>query len=71
MAPIEKRRVFAPVLVGLCAAGTLLTGCNDAQSGAMLGAGIGALAGYVIGNESDKAKHHQYGHRHHRGNYEY
>ena len=78
-----ERREFTPVSLGLCAAIALLTGCNDAQSGALLGAGIGALAGqaiggdtkstligtavgggagYVIGNESDKAKHQRYGH---------
>ena len=52
MDPIEERRVFSPVLVGLCAAITLLTGCNDAQSGALLGAGIGALAGQAIGGNT-------------------
>ncbi len=52
MAPIEKRRVSAPVWIGLCAAITLLAGCNDAQSGALLGAGIGALAGQAIGGNT-------------------
>ena len=36
------------VLVGTVA----LTGCNDAQSGALLGAGIGALAGQAIGRNT-------------------
>lgn len=32
-----------------------ITGCRtNAQSGALIGAGAGALGGYVIGNESDK-----------------
>ncbi len=45
-------RRFARVLVGLCAAIAMLTGCNDAQSGALLGAGIGALAGQAIGGNT-------------------
>jgi len=40
------------VVVGRCAAIALLTGCNDAQSGALLGAGIGALAGQTIGGDT-------------------
>jgi hypothetical protein len=68
-----------------------LSGCNDAQSGALLGSAFGALAGqaiggdteatvigtavglgagYIIGNESDKAKGHYYGSRG-CGNYDY
>ncbi len=31
----------------------LLGGCNDAQSGALLGAGIGALAGQAIGGDTE------------------
>jgi uncharacterized protein YcfJ len=67
----------------------LLGGCNDAQAGALLGAGVGALAGqaighdteatvigtavglgagYIIGNESDKAKHER---SHYQGNHHY
>ncbi len=76
-----------PLALGTVRAGTLVAafglavvsgGCNDAQTGALLGAGAGALAGqaiggnteatligtgvgaglgYIIGNESDKAKH--------------
>ena len=30
-----------------------LTGCNDAQSGALLGAGVGALAGQAIGGDTE------------------
>ena len=30
-----------------------LTGCNDAQSGSLLGAGIGALAGQAIGGDTE------------------
>ncbi len=31
----------------------LLSGCNDAQAGALLGAGIGALAGQAIGQDTE------------------
>ena len=32
-----------------------LAGCrNNAQNGALIGAGAGALGGYIIGNEMDK-----------------
>lgn len=38
-------------VVGLVA---LATGCaNDAQSGALLGAGLGALAGQALGHDSE------------------
>ncbi len=47
------RRTITPVVAGLCAAITLLTGCSsDAQTGALLGAGIGALAGQAIGGDT-------------------
>jgi uncharacterized protein YcfJ len=36
--------------MAVCLAG--LGGCNDAQSGALLGAGIGALAGQAIGHDT-------------------
>jgi len=40
--------VVAPVVL-------MLGGCrNNAQNGALIGAGAGALGGYIIGNESDK-----------------
>ncbi len=55
MATLQSRRVrgrLTPVLVGLCATMTLLTGCNNAQSGSLLGAGIGALAGQAIGGNT-------------------
>ena len=55
MPAIQSRRAcrrLTPVLVCLCAATALLTGCNDAQSGALLGAGIGALAGQAIGGNT-------------------
>jgi len=40
--------VLAPALLAL-------GGCkNNAQNGALIGAGAGALGGYIIGNESDK-----------------
>ena len=43
-------------------------GCaNDAQTGALIGAGVGAVGGYMIGNEVDKSRHRHHGHytRHH------
>jgi hypothetical protein len=39
---------FAPMLI-------VLGGChNRAQTGTLIGAGAGALGGYIIGNEMDK-----------------
>jgi uncharacterized protein YcfJ len=37
----------------LCGPALGLGGCNDAQSGALLGAGIGALAGQAIGHDTE------------------
>ncbi len=75
--PTRLRAVRLALAGGLLAGAGLLSGCNDAQAGALLGAGLGALAGqaighdtkatligvavgtgagYIIGNESDKAK---------------
>jgi len=35
------------------------SGCqNDAQTGALIGAGVGAAGGYIIGNERDKSRNH-------------
>ncbi len=43
---------FAALLVPALLA---LGGCRtDAETGALIGAGAGALGGYVIGNEMDK-----------------
>ncbi len=39
--------------IALLGAATLLSGCNDAQAGALLGAGIGALAGQAIGGDTE------------------
>jgi len=40
----------------LCAsAAVTLTGCNDAQAGALIGAGVGAGAGAIIGHQSGHA----------------
>ena len=36
----------------LCGPALGLGGCNDAQAGALLGAGIGALAGQAIGHDT-------------------
>ncbi len=42
-------------VMAVCLAGSVagLGGCNDAQSGAWLGAGIGALAGQAIGHDTE------------------
>ncbi len=32
----------------------LYSGCTNAQAGTVIGAGVGAGAGYVIGNEMDE-----------------
>jgi hypothetical protein len=43
---------FAALLVPALLA---VSGCkSDAQTGALIGAGAGAVGGYVIGNEMDK-----------------
>ncbi len=54
--PIRSARRTA-LLAGLVVvtASALLGGCRtSAQNGALIGAGAGALGGYVIGNEHDK-----------------
>ena len=40
--------VLAPAFLALAACK------NNAQNGALIGAGAGALGGYIIGNETDK-----------------
>lgn len=44
------RSAAAACLLGSAAA---LGGCNDAQAGSLLGAGIGALAGQAIGRDTE------------------
>lgn len=47
------RRLFTGITsASLLIGGSLLGGCNDAQAGALLGAGIGALAGQAIGHDT-------------------
>ena len=43
------RSIAAACLLGAAGA---LGGCNDAQAGTLLGAGIGALAGQAIGHDT-------------------
>jgi hypothetical protein len=57
---MSPSRIPTPVrLASLAAAAAVLgvssflTGCNDAQSGALIGAGIGALAGQAIGGDTE------------------
>lgn len=46
--------------------GFVLGGCrSNAETGALIGAGAGALGGYVIGNEMDKGSDHHH-HRYYR-----
>jgi hypothetical protein len=48
-------RRLAGALLLILAPLALLGGCrNNAQNGALIGAGAGALGGYIIGNEADK-----------------
>lgn len=47
-------RLFTVIAsMSLLVGGSLLGGCNDAQAGALLGAGIGALAGQAIGGDTE------------------
>jgi hypothetical protein len=39
--------------VALAGTAAFTSGCNDAQGGALLGAGIGALAGQAIGGDTE------------------
>lgn len=52
-APSRFRAVRLALAGGLFASAGLLSGCNDAQAGALLGAGIGALAGQAIGHDTE------------------
>ena len=49
---LHVRLASAAALVGLLGASSLLSGCNAAQAGALLGAGVGALAGQAIGHDT-------------------
>ena len=54
---MNRKNIFSRLrLLGLAAALTALAtfvgGCNDAQAGSLLGAGIGALAGQAIGGNT-------------------
>ncbi|MCH8342836.1 MAG: glycine zipper family protein [Planctomycetes bacterium] len=56
MAPTQPSTQFPLRYVALaCLLGSagVLSGCNDAQAGALLGAGIGALAGQAIGRDTE------------------
>ena len=47
-------RIRAASFAGLLAAATMLGGCsNRAYSGALIGAGVGAVAGQAIGGDSE------------------
>lgn len=49
-----RSRIRTVAAIGMLAAtGLVLTGCNDAQAGSLLGAGIGALAGQAIGGDTE------------------
>lgn len=48
-----RRAVALAGVLTLGGASMALSGCNDAQAGALLGAGIGALAGQAIGHDTE------------------
>ena len=50
--PTRLRAVRLALAGGFFAGAGFLGGCNDAQAGALLGAGIGALAGQAIGHDT-------------------
>jgi hypothetical protein len=59
-----RRMIRLAVLAALLAPTTFLAGCrSNAETGALIGAGAGALGGYAIGNEMDKSRDHHH-HRH-------
>lgn len=49
---LPKRLFLGVATASLLLIGSMLSGCNDAQAGALLGAGIGALAGQAIGHDT-------------------
>ena len=50
----RPRRLFrGPAFAGVLVTVAMLGGCNDAQSGALIGAGMGALAGQAIGGTTE------------------
>lgn len=52
---LRKSLRFALIVIGAAPLLFGLTGCRSrAQNGALIGAGAGALGGYIIGNEMDK-----------------
>ena len=59
------RKIKTLLLVALLASSLpLLAACRtNAETGSLIGAGAGALGGYMIGNEMDKDD--DYGHHHH------
>ena len=50
---IIRRLRSLGLAAALAGSAMLVSGCNDAQSGALLGAGIGALAGQAIGGDTE------------------
>ena len=44
-----------PAITAACLVGSaiLLGGCNDAERGALWGAGIGAMAGHAVGHDAE------------------
>ena len=64
---MTKHKRAAALSAALLVLGLLsMTGCaTRAQTGALAGAGLGALGGYIIGNEADKDDWDDHGHHHH------
>ena len=50
--PARRRRSGRAALAGVARSGLVLAGCANAGEGAISGAGLGALAGLIIGSTS-------------------
>ena len=50
--PTPVRLASLAAVAVMLGASSFLAGCNDAQAGALIGAGIGALAGQAIGGDT-------------------
>jgi DNA mismatch repair protein MutH len=51
--PARRASRWLGLLVGGAGLGLAAGGCSDAEAGALLGAGLGALAGQAIGNDTE------------------
>ncbi len=51
----RRTRIALPAAAALAAVSLFAAGCNDAQSGSLIGAGAGAGLGAIIGHQSGHA----------------